>query len=317
MQPFLAIQYHSKYYHKGEDLQDNWSPRWYSVAQRDLKSPSQKISYEPTMSSAKLVLEVCVDSVQSAVSAAGAGANRLEVCGNLGIGGGTTPSLGLVRAIQRAVPHIPIMAMIRPRVGDFLYSEEELDVMLEDIGLFKTLGIAGVVFGILDRNGTVDVPRTRMCVFELAKLCKVCFHRAVDMTRSAVEAFDAISAIRGITRVLTSGQSTSAQAGLHVLQELLRRSQTSDGPVILPGAGINPGSIRRVLDDLLPYGLKEVHMSGGRWTESEMIHRSEGMGMGASAQNDWGIWLTDGKVIREMRSIVDNSASSEPMRSGN
>ncbi|KAH9070703.1 copper homeostasis CutC domain-containing protein [Lactarius deliciosus] len=260
------------------------------------------------MSSEKLVLEVCVDSVQSAVSAAGAGANRLEVCGNLGIGGGTTPSLGLVRAIQRAVPHIPIMAMVRPRVGDFLYSEEELDVMLEDIGLFKTLGIAGVVFGVLNRNGAVDVPHTRMCVFDHA-LCKVCFHRAVDMTRSAVEAFDAICTIRGITRVLTSGQSTSALVGIHVLQKLLQRSQTSDGPVILPGAGINPGSIRRVLDDLLPYGLREVHMSGGRWTESEMIHRSEGMGMGASVENDWGIWLTDGVAIREVRSIVDNSVS--------
>jgi copper homeostasis protein len=117
-------------------------------------------------------------------SAAGAGADRLEVCGNLGIGGGTTPSLGLIRAIQRAVPHIPIMvslspsptytapehekqAMVRPRTGDFLYSEEELDVMLEDIGLFKSVGIAGVVFGLLNRDGTVDVPRTRMCVFDL------------------------------------------------------------------------------------------------------------------------------------------------------
>ncbi|KAI9444532.1 copper homeostasis CutC domain-containing protein [Lactarius indigo] len=259
--------------------------------------------------SEKLVLEVCVDSVQSAVSAAGAGANRLEVCGNLGIGGGTTPSLGLVRAIQRAIPNIPIMAMVRPRVGDFLYSEEDLDVMLEDVGLFKTLGIAGVVFGVLNRDGTVDVPRTRMLV-EAALPMQVCFHRAVDMTRSTAEAFDAICTIRGITRVLTSGQSTSALAGLHVLQELLRRSQTSDGPVILPGAGINPRSIHRVLDDLLPYGLREIHMSGGRWTESEMVHRPEGMGMGASIQNDWGIWLADGNAIREVRNIADNSVSS-------
>ncbi|KAH9166898.1 copper homeostasis protein CutC [Lactarius sanguifluus] len=201
------------------------------------------------MSSEKLVLEVCVDSVQSAVSAAGAGANRLEVCGNLAIGGGTTPSLGLVRAIQRAVPHIPIMAMIRPRVGDFLYSEEELDVMLEDIGLFKTLGIAGVVFGVLNRNGTVDVPRTRMLV-EAALPMQVCFHRAVDTTRSAVEAFDAICTIRGITRVLTSGQSTSASCG----DSTSSKSYSSDRRLVMDqlffqGAGINPGSIRRVLDD--------------------------------------------------------------------
>src|SRR6266850_2149428 len=157
------------------------------------------------MSLKRLVLEVCVDSVQSAVrlvvplaydgpfrillravshSAARGGADRLEVCGNLGIGGGTTPSLGLVRAVQKAVPNLQIMVgpsftfdmstgdlniptsllgpkvMIRPRVGDFVYSDEELDVMLEDIGLLRTVGIAGVVFGVLNPDGTVDVPRT-------------------------------------------------------------------------------------------------------------------------------------------------------------
>ncbi|KAH9980497.1 CutC family-domain-containing protein, partial [Russula compacta] len=88
-------------------------------------------------SSQNIVLEVCVDSVQSALSAAQGGADRLEVCGNLGVGGGTTPSLGLVREIQKAVPHLPIMVMIRPRAGDFCYSKEELNVMLEDIRLFK------------------------------------------------------------------------------------------------------------------------------------------------------------------------------------
>lgn len=134
------------------------------------------------------------DNVRRFRSAAQGGADRLEVCGNLGIGGGTTPSLGLTRAIQRALPHLPIMvsfplsithksyviviritrfvdlrdlkAMIRPRVGDFLYSQEELDVMLEDIGLFKGVGVAGVVLGVLDLDGTVDVPRTRMWVFD-------------------------------------------------------------------------------------------------------------------------------------------------------
>jgi len=113
---------------------------------------------------AALILEVCVDSVQSAISATRGGADRLEVCGNLGIGGGTTPSLGLVRAIQKALPHLPIMAMIRPRAGDFFYTQEELDVMLEDIRLFKSVGIAGVALGALNPDGTVDVLRTRMLV---------------------------------------------------------------------------------------------------------------------------------------------------------
>ncbi|KAN0138244.1 Copper homeostasis CutC domain containing protein [Lactarius tabidus] len=249
------------------------------------------------MTSKGLVLEVCVDSIRSAVSAAKAGVDRLEVCGNLGIGGGTTPSLGLVRGIQRA-------AMVRPRTGDFLYSEEELDVMLEDIGLFKSVGIAGVVFGVLNRDGTVDVPRTRMCVFDFA-------FAMLRLHRSLQAPYDAICTIPGITRVLTSGQSsTSVLMGVPVLQELLQRSQTSNGPAILPGAGINPGSISAVLGSLLPYGPREIHMSGGRWTESETAHRSEGMGMGTNVQREWGIWLTDSNSVREVRSIADSSVNS-------
>ena len=104
---------------------------------------------------------------------------------------------------------------------------------------------------------------------------------------------------------IPSGQRTSVLAGVPVLKELFEKSSTSGGPYILPGAGINPGSIRAVMDNLLGDGLSEVHLSGGRWTESEMVYRAEGMGMGASVQNEWGIWRTDGNSIREVRSIAD------------
>jgi copper homeostasis protein len=106
-----------------------------------------------------------------------------------------------------------------------------------------------------------------------------------------------------------SGQNISVPAGLHVLQELLQRSQKS-GPVILPGAGINPRTIRHVLDSLLPYGLKEVHMSGGKWVEGRMVHRPVGMGMGAGEENEWKVWMTDGDTVREVRSVADDSATS-------
>lgn len=102
-----------------------------------------------------------------------------------------------------------------------------------------------------------------------------------------------------------SGQNISVPAGLHVLQELLQRSQ-KNGPVILPGAGINPGTIRHVLDSLLPYGLKEVHMSGGMWAEGRMVHRPVGMGMGAGAENEWKVWMTDGDAVRDVRSVADD-----------
>jgi copper homeostasis protein len=107
-----------------------------------------------------------------------------------------------------------------------------------------------------------------------------------------------------------SGQSKSALAGLPVLRELLRRSQRTGGPAILPGAGINHGTISHVMDHLLPHGLKEVHLSGGRWVDGGMVHRPEGMGMGASGEGQWGVWQTDGNAIRDVRRTVDGSANS-------
>ncbi|KAF5385067.1 hypothetical protein D9615_001253 [Tricholomella constricta] len=105
-----------------------------------------------------IIIEVCVDSVQSAINAAQAGADRLELCANLALGGGTTPSLGLLKAVQMA-------AMIRPRTGDFLYSDSEIDVILEDIRIFKEYGVRGIVVGILDKDGRVDVDQLSTRLF--------------------------------------------------------------------------------------------------------------------------------------------------------
>ncbi|KAG6837654.1 hypothetical protein H0H93_004930 [Arthromyces matolae] len=134
-----------------------------------------------------ILVEVCVDSVQSAITldAAQAGADRLELCANLGLGGGTTPSLGLLKSVQKEVS-LPIMVMIRPRTGDFLYSHHELQVMLQDIRIFKGNNVRGIAVGILNREGTVDVKRMKI-VLEAALPLEVCFHRAFDMTRDAEE----------------------------------------------------------------------------------------------------------------------------------
>ncbi|KAK7058435.1 hypothetical protein VNI00_002069 [Paramarasmius palmivorus] len=291
-----------------------------------------------------ILLEVCVDSVESALkfvaieilvfdvliqrhSAAKGGANRLELCGNLGLGGGTTPSAGLLRSVQKALTddgyNIPIMAMIRPRVGDFLYSEHEVDIMIQDIEIFKEFGVQGVVFGALTAEGNIDIQTTRRLV-EASLPLEVCFHRAFDMTKDADAAFRDIRAVgAGITRILTrysqflyiflfgiqrlssSGQAVSVVQSLPVVKMLIETSKDQQGPVIMPGSGVNARSVEEVVECLGPFGLLEIHMSGGGWLESGMSHRPEGMGMGASEAKEWCIWRTSESSVRQVREKLD------------
>ncbi|KAJ3844925.1 copper homeostasis protein CutC [Lentinula raphanica] len=256
-----------------------------------------------------ILMEVCIDSVESALNAIRGGANRLELCGNVGLGGGTTPSFGLVRIIQRAVEsfQVPIMVMIRPRTGDFLYSESEMQVMLEDIRIFKEMaGVEGFVFGVLTKEGRVDVTRTRRLI-DASLPARVCFHRAFDMTRDPMEALNDIKEIDGVTRILSSGQykSASQTESLETLASLLIATRNSN-LTIMPGSGINPYTVRHVVNTLAPLGLSEIHLSGGRWIEGGMIFRREGMGMGIGAEGDWGIWQTDEGVIREVRALLES-----------
>ncbi|KAG5647745.1 hypothetical protein DXG03_008468 [Asterophora parasitica] len=249
-----------------------------------------------------IVIEVCVDSVQSAITAKQAGADRLELCANLGLGGGTTPSLGLLKAVQRA-------AMVRPRTGDFLYSDEELEVILEDIRIFKESGVRGIVVGVLDKDGRVDVERMKQIVDEALPL-EVCFHRAFDMTRDADEGLADIEGIGGISRILTSGQGKSVPEALSTLESLFRTTRDLIenepwGLSILPGSGINPETVGPILDALLPLGLREIHLSGGGWIQGDMAFKREGMGMGVGGDGEWGVWTTDGVKVREVREIAD------------
>ncbi|KIP11138.1 hypothetical protein PHLGIDRAFT_83925, partial [Phlebiopsis gigantea 11061_1 CR5-6] len=259
----------------------------------------------------RILVEVCVDSVESAIAAVNGGADRLELCGNLGLGGGTTPSIGSYRAVRKAAKDVPIMVMIRPRTGDFLYSMHEQQVMLDDIAQFKAEGAMGVVFGALSKEGDVDIGTT-IRLLAAARPMEVCFHRAIDMTLDPVEAFRALKAIPGITRVLTSGHSERApsERSLEILKTFFEMNSTnahsSFKPSILPGSGINPKTIGTVMDALLPLGLREVHLSAGAWLASEMIHKPEGMGMGVGGEGEWGIWRTKEHVVRAVRQAVDD-----------
>ncbi|KIK94151.1 hypothetical protein PAXRUDRAFT_828291 [Paxillus rubicundulus Ve08.2h10] len=258
-----------------------------------------------------LTIEVCVDSVESAVAAVMGGANRIELCGNLGLGGGTTPSIGLLEAVKKALPNVPVKAMVRPRTGDFVYSKEELNVMLEDIFVFKEHGVQGVVFGTLTASGEIDDVQVRRLVSEAGSL-EVCFHRAFDMTIDPWTAWETLTKIKGITRVLTSGHSKHATSpeALEFLAKLFDSAKHMSIDV-LPGSGINGSTVGVLCNALLPHGLKEIHLSGGNWTEGSSAHRREGMGMGVGGSGEWGVWRTDEEVVRKVRDFVDKICAGE------
>ncbi|KAH9897742.1 copper homeostasis CutC domain-containing protein [Cubamyces lactineus] len=259
----------------------------------------------------RITIEVCVDSVESAIAAVRGGADRLELCGNLGLGGGTTPSIGLFKAVREAAPQgLPIMVMIRPRTGDFLYTDAEHRVMREDIKVFKEAGADGVVLGILQKDGKIDVARTKALAEEAAPM-QVCFHRAIDMSsQDLLSAHLDISSIPQVTRILTSGQAMTAPSpsALPHLRLLLRTaSRMPSAAKVLVGSGVNAQTVGSLLAELLPCGLREVHLSAGGWMPSEMEFRREGMGMGVGGEGEWAIWRTSEQKVRAVRELVDKA----------
>lgn len=223
------------------------------------------------MTRGKVMVEVCVDSVASAVAAERGGAGRVELCGSL-IEGGITPSAGLIE-MARAAVSIALHVMIRPRAGDFYYNTDEFETMRRDIALAKRMGANGVVFGILDRNGNVDVARTRQLA-DLARPLAVTFHRAFDMTADLFRALDDVCAA-GADRVLSSGGELTAQQGRETIAQLI---QWAHGRiVIMPGSGIKPDNVR----DLVAHtGAAEVHVGLRTALPSPMLHRSPRIVMG-------------------------------------
>lgn len=168
-----------------------------------------------------IVFEVCAETLEACVAAAAGGADRVELCSALSEGG-LTPSHGLIQhAVERCA--LPVHVMIRPRAGDFVYSAEEIAIMRADIAHARQLGVAGVVLGVLDAAGCVDVAATRGLV-ELARPLQVTFHRAVDETVNLHEALEDVIAA-GCDRVLTSGGAADVMAGAAMLAELVRAAR--------------------------------------------------------------------------------------------
>ncbi len=211
-----------------------------------------------------ILVEACVDSVESAVAAEAGGAARVELCDNL-YEGGTTPSAGMLAVVRERIK-IPVHVLIRPRGGDFLYNEDDCRVMLGDIALARELGAAGIVLGALFPDGSVDDRCTRMLI-EAARPMSVTFHRAIDLVRDPFEALDTLMAL-GVDRVLTSGGAPTALEGAETLAALAWRAEGR--MAIMAGGGITAANVAQVVGDT---GVREVHVRPTRRQESPMRHR--------------------------------------------
>lgn len=229
------------------------------------------------------ILEVCIDSVASAIAAEKGGANRLEVCNSLAVGG-TTPSHGLMRACAESTS-LPLMMMIRPHDGGFVYSEDDIKTMLHDIAAANELGAHGVVFGALTPTQEIDVPTTERLI-AAARPLDVTFHRAFDVCVNAVTAMEQLLQLN-VDRLLTSGQSATAEQGGDAIRSLVEKA---DGQMaILAGAGINAANVVAVVDQT---GVQEVHASCSHSVAVAVAHGEVAFGVGRRE--------TSAEIVREL-----------------
>ena len=205
-----------------------------------------------------MILEVCIDSVESARAAQEGGAQRVELCADL-LHGGTTPSIGMIQSVREAVS-ISIHTMIRTRPGDFCYSDDELEVMARDIEAAKKAGSDGVVLGVLTSTRTVDTVRTKTLI-DLARPMSVTFHRAIDECADVVKAFGELRQL-GVDRILTSGGGADVVAVSDILKTLVDSSYGH--PKILAGGGVNFQNVAEVVKKT---SVKEVHALSALITE--------------------------------------------------
>lgn len=244
------------------------------------------------------ILECCVDSVESAINAANGGASRLELCSNLIIGG-TTPDVALVKEIRKYTD-IRIHALIRPRFGDFCYTEYEMEIMKSQIRALKEIGVEGIVIGALDEDGNLDIKKIRELLQEADGL-SVTLHRAFDMCRDPYQGLEEAIGL-GIHTILTSGQKQSAWEGRELLAELVEKA---DGRIdIMAGAGIGAA----VIEKLIPVtNGTSYHMSGKVTLDSPMRYRKADVSMGLPSLSEYEIWETSEDAVRAAVEILEKN----------
>lgn len=225
-----------------------------------------------------VLIEVCVDSAASAVAAERGGAARVELCSDL-LEGGVTPSAGLIAAVRSRIS-IDLQVIVRPRGGDFFYDADEVEIMKRDIETCKSLEADGVVLGILDREGQVDIAQTRELV-ELARPMNVTFHRAFDMSADLFRALEAVCET-GADRVLTSGGEQKCLQGVGTITRLVQDARGR--VVIMAGGGIGDNDVASIIEQT---GVSEIHVGLSTPVGSPMRYRNSRISMGKAQGREY------------------------------
>lgn len=250
----------------------------------------------------KYILEACVDSAESAVEAAAGGADRLELCGNLIIGG-TTPEQALYEKVRELVD-TRIHVLIRPRYGDFLYTDYEFEIISRSVALYRELGAEGVVVGCLLPDGSLDTERMK-ALREAAGDMSMTLHRAFDMCADPYEALEQAKAL-GVQTILTSGQKSCCMEGRELIAGLVRESA---GRVdIMAGGGVDADVIRQMIPAT---GATSYHMSGKRVLSSGMAYRKEEVSMGVPGLGEYEIFRTAREKVRAARQALDQGCPGD------
>ena len=245
------------------------------------------------------ILEVCVDSLASARSAIAGGADRLELCSALAVGG-LTPYEALLRQI-RAESNIAVRCLMRPRAGDFLYSPEELEMLRLQILQLKSAGADGFVIGCLTAEGDLDKEAMKP-LMEACGDSGVTLHRCIDVSRDPVQTYLDAGEL-GIDTVLTSGGAPSCMGGIDTIARLMELRDTQGGPEVLIGAGVK-ATVISFFRNICPTAVA-FHMSGKVETESGMRFRREGIPMGIPGLDEWHIQQTSREAVAQARQELD------------
>ncbi|WP_394127035.1 copper homeostasis protein CutC [Vibrio hepatarius] len=241
----------------------------------------------------KYHIEVCIDNLESLHLAIAGGATRIELCSSLALGG-LTPSFGFMKKAAQ-ISTIPVYAMLRPRQGDFLYDQDDIDAMLLDIEAAAEAGLQGVVFGVLTADGLIDVPLAQQLA-ERANLygLGITFHRAIDQSSNWQQALEDIISL-GAERVLTSGLAANVEQGINTLKQMVEQA---DGRVsIMAGAGLTAENVQAIVNAT---GVREVHLSGKSTRPSHMLNISEDAKMGNQNIDDFIVPVTSSAAIEKV-----------------